>query len=112
MIDSNITQVLAQMRSIASAANWPGALPPTGSAPSGAPTQPSFAATLKASLGAVNDVQQQATQMTERFQRGEPGLDLGQVMVSMEKSSVSFEAMKQVRNKLVDAYQEVMRMQI
>lgn len=108
MIDSNITQVLAQMRSIASAANWPGA----SAAPVATPTQASFAATLKASLGAVNDVQQQATQMTEKFQHGEPGVDLAQVMVSMEKSSVSFEAMKQVRNKLVDAYQEVMRMQI
>lgn len=108
MIPNDIAQVLAQMRNLAATGPWSGAAP---GAADGA-GKPDFSALLAQSIGAVDGVQQQARQMTEQFQRGEPGTDLAQVMVAMEKASVSFEALKQVRNKLVDAYQEVMRMQI
>ncbi|MCC6296515.1 MAG: flagellar hook-basal body complex protein FliE [Pseudomonadales bacterium] len=108
MIQNDIAQVLAQMRNLTTTGAW------SGTAPSGVngAGKPDFSTLLAQSIGEVNDVQQQARQLTEQFQRGEPGTDLAQVMVAMEKASVSLEALKQVRNKLVDAYQEVMRMQI
>lgn len=108
MIQNDIAQVLAEMRNLAATEQWSGIRPGTAVDPS----RPRFDQLLAQSLGAVSNIQQQAGQMTEAFQRGTPGVDLAQVMVSLEKSSVSFEALKQVRNKLVDAYQEVMRMQI
>ena len=43
---------------------------------------------------------------------GQPGVSLTQVMVAAEKSSIAFEAMTQVRNKLVDAYKEIMNMPV
>ena len=50
--------------------------------------------------------------MTDAFQRGDPGVELPQVMLEMQKASVSFRALTEVRNRLVSAYQEIMNMQI
>ena len=107
MSDIDVNQVLAQMRVMAARAQ--GAADPQ--AVSGA-DKPDFSQLLKQSVNAVNETQQHAGKLTEQFQAGDPNADLTQVMVALEKASVSFEAMKQVRNKLVDAYQEIMRMQI
>jgi len=50
--------------------------------------------------------------LSRSFEQGDPGVSLTQVMVASQKASVSFQAMTQVRNKLIDAYQEVMNMQV
>jgi flagellar hook-basal body complex protein FliE len=50
--------------------------------------------------------------MSAAFQRGEPGVELPQVMIEMQKASVSFRALTEVRNRLVSAYQEIMNMQV
>lgn len=107
MSDFDVSQVLAQMRVMAARAQG-GAEP---EAASGA-DKPDFSQLLKQSVNAVNETQKHAGKLTEQFQAGDPNTDLSQVMVALEKASVSFEAMKQVRNKLVDAYQEIMRMSI
>lgn len=107
MSNIDVSQVLAQMRVMAARAQ--GA--PDAQAV-GAADKPDFSQLLKQSVNAVNETQQQAGKLTEQFQAGDPNTDLAQVMVALEKASVSFEAMKQVRNKLVDAYQEIMRMQV
>jgi flagellar hook-basal body complex protein FliE len=54
----------------------------------------------------------QAGQLAESFSAGDPGVDLAQVMVALQKASVSFQAMTQVRNKLVDAYRDIMSMPV
>ena len=59
----------------------------------------------------VNDLQNQADQSIQGLASGE-NKNLHEVMISMEKASVSFLFMSQVRNKAIDAYQEVMRMQV
>ena len=50
--------------------------------------------------------------MATAWERGDSEISLTQVMVSLQKADVSFKAMMEVRNKMVDAYQEVMRMSV
>jgi len=59
----------------------------------------------------VNDLQTQSEKSIQGLASGE-NKNLHEVMISMEKASVSFLFMSQVRNKAVEAYQEVMRMQM
>lgn len=59
----------------------------------------------------VNDMQIQSDQAIQGLATGE-NKNLHEVMISMEKASISFQFLSQVRNKAVEAYQEVMRMQI
>ena len=108
MSDIDISQVLSQMRALAARAQA-GA---ETAAVQPADGKPEFSQLLKTSIDSVNATQKHAGELTEKFQAGDPETDLAQVMVALQKASVSFEAMKQVRNKLVDAYQEIMRMQV
>jgi len=71
-----------------------------------------FTRVLRSALDGVNQTQQAAAAQSQRFEAGDPSVDLSQVMVSMQKANVSFQAATQVRNKLVQAYQDVMNMQI
>jgi len=106
MSDMDITRVLAQMRAMAAQAQG---VPqsPTGAEGGGAVD---FSEMLKRSVNAVNDTQKQAGKLAESFEAGDPNTDLTQVMIALQKANVSFQAMTQVRNKLVDAYNEIMRM--
>ncbi len=79
-----------------------------------APTEPAkteFAATLKQAVGEVNRLQGESTAKSDAFLRGEP-VSLTEVMVAQQKARVAFEATKQVRNRLLEAYQEISRMQV
>jgi len=67
---------------------------------------------FKNALDSVNNVQQDATTLAKAYEMGEPGVDLTRVMIASQKASISFQAAMQVRNKLVNAYQEVMNMPI
>lgn len=108
MNSTDISQVLAQIRVMSGQAHAGAKLSegPAGTEPA------AFSDVLKNSLAAVNTTQVQASELGEKFQARDPSTDLAQVMVAVEKASVSFEAMTQVRNKLVEAYQEIMRMQV
>ena len=70
-----------------------------------------FADRLKNVLGETNDLQLEAGELAEKFATGEIQ-DIHDVMVAAEKASVSFELVMEVRNKLIEAYREIMRMQI
>jgi flagellar hook-basal body complex protein FliE len=71
----------------------------------------SFATVLEDSLTEVNRLQQKAdASITELATGGKAGLH--ETMIAMEQASVSFKLMMQVRNKIVEAYQEVMRIQV
>lgn len=59
----------------------------------------------------VNDMQVKADQSIQDFVTGQ-SKGLHEVMLSVEKASISFQFLNQVRNKAVEAYQEVMRMQV
>lgn len=73
---------------------------------------PGFGEMLNQAVNKVNDTQQTAGALATAYEQGAPGVDLTQVMVSMQKASVSFQAMTQVRNRLVAAYEDVMKMPI
>ena len=75
-------------------------------------TVPDFQTMFKNAVDTVNAHQKTSAEMATRFEQGDPSIDLPEVMIAMQKSRVSFQAMTQVRNKLVEAYKEVMNMPV
>jgi flagellar hook-basal body complex protein FliE len=73
---------------------------------------PSFGDLMSKAINNVNDVQQKSSSMAEAYEKGVAGVDITDVMIASQKASVSFQAMVQVRNKLVEAYKDVMSMPI
>ena len=69
-----------------------------------------FSKLLQKGIDSVNETQQSAANLSTAFEKGVPGVELPQVMLQMEKASVSFRALTEVRNRLVSAYQEIMNM--
>ncbi len=71
----------------------------------------SFVDYLKETLEEVNQMQAKAGDATRKLASGQ-SKDIHNVMISMQKASVSMELMMQVRNKIMSAYDEIRRMQI
>jgi flagellar hook-basal body complex protein FliE len=101
MSDMSVNLILAQMRAMSLQASGPAQ--ETGG-------NTGFAELLQQSIASVNDIQQSAGKMAEAFETGAANISLADVMVTDQKASVSFQAMLQVRNKLVEAYKDVMNM--
>ena len=84
---------------------------PGPAAPGGpAEGERSFKEILQDSIASVNKLQQEADQVLEKFTQGEATED--QVMIAFKKSQIAFETLMQMRNKLVDAFEEIQRMRI
>lgn len=100
---SSIESVLQQMRALA---------PSMGSsvAASSEAGAGGFAGELKKSLDRISNAQQSASRQAEAFELSKPGVALNDVMVDMQKANIAFQTGLQVRNKVVDAYKEVMNM--
>jgi flagellar hook-basal body complex protein FliE len=77
--------------------------------PQGEPPAAGFAETLGNALEQVSAAQQRSSDMQAAYERGEV-TDVAKVMLARQESGVAFEATLQVRNKLLSAYQEIMRM--
>ena len=107
MSDMQINQVLAQMRVMSAQAKGPSAVEESAAA---AVNKTSFSDLLENSLQKVNETQMEASSLKTAFEKGDPDVNLVDVMVAMQKSSVSFQAVTQVRNKVLAAYQEIMSM--
>lgn len=75
------------------------------------PRTRSFEDTLKGFLGDVNSMQNEADASIEKFAAGEVK-DVHQVMTAVSEARTSFNLMLEIRNKTLDAYQELMRMQV
>ncbi len=71
-----------------------------------------FSNVLKSSLDQVNNLQVKADQMGQKFVSGDDSVNLSDVMISLQKANISFQATVQVRNKLVSAYHEIMNMAV
>lgn len=69
-----------------------------------------FSEIIKESIDGVNGQQMKAGSTAKAFELNDPNVPLSSVMIEMQKARVSFEALKQVRNQLVDAYKQVMNM--
>ncbi len=102
----NPDTLLMQMRAMASQAQGKSA------ETSSAAGQADFSDILKQSVDKVNETQMDSKKLADAFQAGDPNVQVSEVMVALQKSNVSFQAMLQVRNKLVSAYQEIMNMQV
>jgi flagellar hook-basal body complex protein FliE len=106
MSDVSIDQVLNQMRILSQNNIVP------GSDSVATANRPDFSKMLNDSINQVNNLQQEAGNLKVAFETGSSEVDLPEVMVAAQKASLSFEAMTEVRNKLLNAYQEVMNMQV
>ena len=104
MSDIGIDKVLGQIRAMSSIAAGTPATADAG--------RPDFAGLLTESVNKVNELQQTAGKQAAAFESGDPNVNLAQVMVSLEKSGLAFQAVTQVRNKLLSAYQEIMNMPV
>ena len=71
----------------------------------------SFGEILKTSLSEINQFQKNADRAIHELAGGNEK-DIHQTMIALEKAEISFQFMMQVRNKIIAAYQEVMRMQV
>ena len=82
-------------------------------APADAPASPTgqFTDALKSALDQVKDSQGKAEALTDGYQRGEV-TDVAKVMLARQEAGIAFEATLQVRNRLLSAYQDIMRMGI
>ncbi len=103
----NSQQLLAQLRVLAEQA---GMAPGTGK-PGVTPTA-EFSGLLQESIRNVNRRQQTSSRLASAFELGDPDVDLPQLMIESQKSRIAFETLLQVRNKLVDAYKEIMNMPV
>jgi flagellar hook-basal body complex protein FliE len=71
----------------------------------------SFVASLKDALAKINEAQSQADVSVQSLLTGQ-STNLHETMIALQKADVSFQLMLQVRNKIVGAYEEIMRMQL
>lgn len=71
-----------------------------------------FAQALRAQLDQVNALDTKAQKLGERFSLGDDSVNLSDVMIASQKSSIALQATIQVRNKLVTAYHDIMNMQV
>lgn len=74
-------------------------------------TNASFGQTLERAMADVNALQNEAGKAVEKMVVGET-VDLHEVMVAVEKAKTSFDLLMEIRNKALDAYREIMRMQV
>ena len=120
MSQMEIDRVLATIRSFskqggiggpeANGINAPGSA--AGPAAAGKSGASEFANLIRQGLDSVNQTQQSANNLATAFEKGVPGGELPQVMIEMQKAAVSIRAVTEVRNRLVNAYQEIMNMPV
>lgn len=104
MSDINTVNLINQMRTMAAQAN--------GSTMEVGANQAPFSTVFQQALNQVNDLSQSADALKTRFEMGDPNVSLGEVMIAAQKSSLGFEATLRVRNKVLQAYQDVMNMPV
>jgi flagellar hook-basal body complex protein FliE len=114
MSSMQIQQVLAEMRALQARASGGAEAPGAGglAAAPGAAQPSDFARLLKGAVDNVAGMQNQATALSNAYEAGDKSVDLTKVMLEVQKASLAFRAMTEVRNKLVDAYQQVMNMTV
>lgn len=114
---ADISQVLAEMRNIKSqikpAEEIQAEISSTRIQPTkGVQETANFSDLLSNAVNAVNETQQKSSAMQTDYQQGDPSVSISQVMIQAQKSSVAFEAMTQVRNRVVKAYEDIMKMPV
>jgi flagellar hook-basal body complex protein FliE len=106
MSSMQIQQVLAEMRSLQARASGAPEAPAAGAQPS------DFANLMKNSVDQVATMQNDASALANAYEAGDKSVDLTKVMLEVQKAGLAFRAMNEVRNKLIDAYTQVMNMSV
>ncbi len=104
MNEINADHLLSQIRTLGAELRTPTASPQ--------PTGVDFGEMLKTSLDAVNTAQTKSSEMKVGFETGTGDASLAEVMIAAQKADLSFRAVTEVRNKLVQAYQDIMNMPV
>ncbi|WP_150912834.1 flagellar hook-basal body complex protein FliE [Marinobacter halotolerans] len=73
---------------------------------------PKFSDMLSQAVSSVNEVQKTSSDLKTAYEMGDPNVDITRVMIASEKSSIAFEALTQVRNRVVQSYEDIMNMPI
>jgi flagellar hook-basal body complex protein FliE len=110
MSDVAINQVLSQMRSMQALAQ--GQSVGFGLGATEAASSSQFSNLMTQSIADVNASMQESKAVTAAFESGDPSVSLAEVMITAQKASLQFTGMTEVRNKLLNAYQEVMNMPV
>lgn len=105
MSEIGSAQLISQLRSMAAAAGSGQADLPEGV------DRVKFSELLMQAVDHVNESQQTVRGMREEFQQG-GRVDLAEIMIASQKSTIEFQLLMQVRNRFINAYQEIMSMQI
>jgi flagellar hook-basal body complex protein FliE len=75
-------------------------------------TKPSFSAAFKDALTSVSAAQNHASALQNKVQMGTPDASLEETMVAMQKAQIGFQTALNVRNRMVQAYSDIMNMQV
>ncbi len=108
-IDPN--QLLTQMRAMQTEAQQQ-VSPAQNQQNAGNDPKVDFGNVMQNAVNSVNELQQTSGDMKTAFEMGDPNVTLADTMIASQKAGVAFEATVQVRNKMIEAYQTVMRMSI
>jgi flagellar hook-basal body complex protein FliE len=108
---SNIESVLSQIRDYQAQASAGVNIQPESLNVAKTTEAVDFTDSVKSALREVNATQQVAKSMRTAYERGED-IPLTDVVLSMQKSSLAFEATLQIRNKVLKAYEEIMSMPV
>jgi flagellar hook-basal body complex protein FliE len=112
-IDSSAIDAMVAQLKAAATRTQPGVGPLSSASQTETSATPiDFSQVLKSSLDSVASMQNSAEKLQQKFTMGDDSVNLSDVMISMQKASLSFQATMQVRNKLVTAYTDVMNMQV
>ncbi|HKJ76282.1 MAG TPA: flagellar hook-basal body complex protein FliE [Gammaproteobacteria bacterium] len=106
-IDTN--QLLTQLRTAAAQAQGQQT---EAAAPAAKGQDVSFSSLMEQSLDKVNELQQTSGDLKTAFQKGDPNVSLPEVALAGQKAGIAFQTTLHVRNKVVEAYKEIMRMQV
>jgi len=114
---ADISQVLAEMRNLRAqiqpAEQLQPEISPTKIAPSSETKNvESFGSLLTSAIDSVNETQQKSGALQKAYEQGDPNVSITQVMIQSQKASVAFDAVTQVRNKVVKAYEDIMKMPV
>lgn len=109
MIETEISNVLAQIRANQHRIDQP-LSPNQAAAP--ATAESGFGQLVKHAIDQVSEQQEISSQMIERFQAGDENTSIAEVVVQMQKASISFQAMAEARNRIIEAYREIMSMSV
>ncbi|MGX5174554.1 flagellar hook-basal body complex protein FliE [Aliikangiella sp. IMCC44653] len=104
--------MLAQMHKLSQLAKSGGAQASQNINPANAAQPTDFTQVLSGAINKVNQYQQESAQAATQIETGDGGASLVKAVIASQKASVAFQATLQVRNKVVNAYQDIMNMPI